>query len=91
MSKPIRLSDSELDTVFSAAGPLPVELRDSFLQAVAHALQQDCSGEVGPGTVARICRDLQRQFFDPPEFEGRGTVSRWSRKDGGIRRAVAET
>jgi hypothetical protein len=28
---------------------------------------------------------MQRQFFDPPDFETRA-VSRWSRKDGGIRR-----
>jgi hypothetical protein len=29
----IRLSDSELDAVFAAARPLPVERRDAFLQA----------------------------------------------------------
>jgi hypothetical protein len=43
-------------------------LRDPFLRAVAHALQQDCVGEIGPGTVARVCRELQRQFFSPPDF-----------------------
>ena len=62
---PVRLTDSELDAVFAAAGPLDPDRRDGFLQAVAHALQQDCAGEVGPGTVARVCRELQRQFFDP--------------------------
>jgi len=51
--KPIKLTDAELDAVFSAARPLDPDLRDPFLQAVAHALQQDCSGEIGPGTVAR--------------------------------------
>ena len=85
--KPVRLSDSELDAIFSAAGPLPVEARDTFLRAVAHRLQQEC-GEIGPGTVGRICRELQRQFFDPPEFEGPGAVSRWSRADGGLRKHV---
>ena len=64
--KPIKLTDAELDAVFSAARPLDPDLGDPFLQAVAHALQQDCSGEIGPGTVARVCREMQRQFFDPP-------------------------
>ena len=87
---PIRLTDAELDAVFAAARPLDPDLRDPFLQAVAHALQQDRSGEIGPGTVARICRELQRQFFDPPDFDR--AVPRWSRRDGGIRRvAAAET
>jgi hypothetical protein len=49
---PLRLSDDELDAVFAACRPLDPDLRDPFLQAVAHALQQDCAGEFGPGTVA---------------------------------------
>lgn len=65
---PIRLSDTELDAVFTACRPLDPALRDPFLQAVAHALQQDCGGEVGPGTVARVCRDMQRQFWHPPDL-----------------------
>ena len=85
----LKLTDSELDAVFSAARPLDPDLRDPFLQAVANALMADCSGEIGPGTVARVCREMQRQFFDPPDFEG--AVPRWSRKDGGIRRVPAET
>jgi hypothetical protein len=34
--KPIKLTDAELDAVFSAARPLDPDLRDPF-QAVAHA------------------------------------------------------
>ena len=87
---PVKLTDDELAAVLAAARPLDVRMRDPFLLAVAHALQQDCSGEIGPGTVARVCRDMQRQFFDPPDFDR--AVPRWSRKDGGIRRvAAAET
>jgi hypothetical protein len=62
---PLKLTDAELDAVFSAARPLDPDTRDPFLRAVAHALLQDCAGEVGPSTVARVCRELQRQFFDP--------------------------
>jgi hypothetical protein len=65
---PIKLADDELSAIMAAAQPLPIEMRDAFLRAVAHALQQECNGEIGPGLVARTCRELQRQFFDPPEF-----------------------
>jgi hypothetical protein len=64
--KPIRLTDDELSAVMSAARPLAVEMRDPFLRAVANALEG--SKVIGPGVVARTCAELQRQFFDPPEF-----------------------
>ena len=35
---PVRLTDTELDLVLSAARPLAIEMRDPFLQAVADAL-----------------------------------------------------
>jgi len=73
---PIRLSDSELDAVMSAARPLAVERRDEFLQAVANALQ-GC-GEIGPGVVHRICAEAQRQHFDPPDL-GAGAQGRVSK------------
>jgi hypothetical protein len=63
--QPLRLSDDELDSVMAAARPLPLDLRDHFLHAVASALQGQ---EIGPGLVARTCAELQRQFFDPPDF-----------------------
>jgi hypothetical protein len=68
---PLRLSDSELDAVFAAARPLDRDLRDPFLHAVARAL----SGRnmIGPGTVHQVCRELQRQFFDPPIETRSGT------------------
>jgi hypothetical protein len=64
---PVRLSDDELSAVMAAARPLAVEMRDPFLQAVAHALS--ARDVIGPGTVHQVCRDLQRQFFDPPDLE----------------------
>jgi hypothetical protein len=36
------------------------------LQAVADALGNE-RDEIGPGTVFRILRDLQRRYFDPPD------------------------
>jgi hypothetical protein len=58
---PVRLTDSELDSVMAAARPLPVERRDAFLQAVAGALQ-GCE-VIGPGLVARICAEVQPRFL----------------------------
>ena len=84
--KPISLRDSELDAILDAARPLPVEARDTFLRAVAHRLQQEC-GELGPGSVSRACRELQKDFFDPPTISE--PVS-WDRRVRPRRRATAE-
>ena len=72
--KPLALSDSELDAVMSAAAPLSVEMRDPFLRAVAHALR---GVPVGDGSVHRICCELQRQFFDPPDLSRANDQSKW--------------
>jgi hypothetical protein len=63
---PIRLSDSELEAVLTAARPLAVEHRDAFLQQVASSLQS-CR-ELGPGAVYRAILEAQRAHFDPPDF-----------------------
>jgi hypothetical protein len=77
MSKPLALSDSELDAVMSAARPIAVELRDPFLQAVAHEL----SGRavIGPGVVFAICREQQRIFMNGawPDLSRAKDASRW--------------
>jgi hypothetical protein len=65
---PVRLTDDELDAVMLAARPLAPHLRDVFLQEVAGALASYV--EVGPGVVARVCREAQRKFFDPPDIDG---------------------
>jgi hypothetical protein len=68
---PVRLSDDELNTVMQAAAPLAVAQRDPFLRAVANSLAG--YKEIGPGTVFTVCRELQKQFFDPPNLEHAGT------------------
>ena len=56
--------------ITDAARPLPPELRAEFLQAVASELEHQ--PQRGPGAIHRACRDLQRKFFDPPNFSDIG-------------------
>jgi hypothetical protein len=79
---PLRLSDSELDAILAAARPIDVRDRDAFLKSVADALK-GC-GELGPGTVARFCRELQREHFSPPALDRSAGLPRWARNCGGI-------
>jgi hypothetical protein len=63
----LSLSDDQLSTVMRAAGALNVADRDPFLRAVALA-----GREIGDGVVGRVCAEAQKQFFRPPELDGRG-------------------
>jgi hypothetical protein len=64
MLMPLALSDSELDIVFAAARPLQVQDRDPFLRAVAERLSS--LPHLGDGLVFQICREVQREHWDPP-------------------------
>jgi hypothetical protein len=61
-----------------AAAPLDVASRDAFLQAVAARLAHH-QGEVGEGLVFRTCAELQRLYFDAPEFVSGDGKSKYSR------------
>jgi hypothetical protein len=63
---PLKLSDDQLATVLRAAAPLARAQRSGFLQAVADALGQLAPEQIADGTVHKVCRALQRQFWDPP-------------------------
>jgi len=56
----IRLTDSELEAVFTAARPLHPRDRDAFLQAIAKEL--NTLPEVGDGAVQRVVSDVQRRL-----------------------------
>jgi hypothetical protein len=66
----LALTDSELQIIMAHAHPLRPNDRSQFLQAVADRLA-GC-GELGDGAVARVCRETQRSYFDPPDLR-RGT------------------
>ena len=71
---PIKLTDSELDAVMTAARPIAVERRDAFLADVAQALS--AHAVLGPGLVGRTCAELQKRYFDAPDLGGRGMPSK---------------
>jgi hypothetical protein len=66
------LSDEQMDTVRRAAEPLHPVLRAPFLQTVANLLAGEA---IGDGSVARACREAQREFVRPraPEVSRLGT------------------
>jgi hypothetical protein len=64
--QPPRLTESEVDTIYTAATPLPVERHDAFLEHVVTHLPRV---DVGPGDVHRAVTTAQRKFFDPPNLD----------------------
>src|SRR5262249_58174371 len=73
---PLKLTDAELDAVFTAARPLTPNVRQNFLKEVADRLSS--FPVVGPGTVHRVCLEAQRRFFYPPGLGGpRGWAKYW--------------
>ena len=62
---PLSFSDDELDVVLNLAAPLDPVMRDPFLRAVAIELARYPSEAIGPGTLNRVGRQLQREFLRP--------------------------
>jgi hypothetical protein len=60
------LNDHQQSIIRTAAQPLAPPLRKAFMMAVANRLE--AMSEIGDGTVSRVCREFQRQFFDPPNL-----------------------
>src|SRR5262245_4344521 len=50
---PLRLTDEQLEQVMRTAAPIPLELRDEYLQRIADQLR---GLEFGDGEVYRVCR-----------------------------------
>jgi hypothetical protein len=72
-SKPLALTDSQLDTIFRMAAPLLDVDRSAFLEDVARELGG--LPELGDGIVARVCMQVQRKYWRPPEIGWGGAGS----------------
>ena len=82
---PIPLSQPQFLAIANAAAALFPSDRDSFIAAVAAALEGQ---PIGDGIIGRIIRDTQRQFSHPePERE----EPRWSRDKPNFGRASKRT
>jgi hypothetical protein len=66
--KPLALTDDQLTAIYQAAGPIPPDLRGAFLESVASKLAGEAV--VGDGSVARACREAQREFWKAPDLSG---------------------
>ena len=64
-TRPLALTDSQLDTIFRMAAPLLDVDRALFLEDVARELGG--LPELGDGIVARVCVQVQRKYWRPPE------------------------
>jgi hypothetical protein len=64
--EPLCLSDEQITTVMSLARPLSPDQRSRFLEMLAAKLNGQ--REIGDGTLYKICAELQRQVFTPPQF-----------------------
>ena len=71
---PLALSDSELEAVYRAAGPLLPAVRGAFLEEVARRL---AGREVGDGLVYRVVMEVQRKFWSPPDLSRTAGVGKW--------------
>jgi hypothetical protein len=62
----LTLTDTQISTIMAHAGPLPADARSAFFEAIAVRLAT--VPEIGDGSVARVCRETQRAYFDPPDL-----------------------
>jgi hypothetical protein len=75
---PLALSDAQLTTIMQLSRPLLPAQRIAFLEMLAARL--DGRRELGDGAIYRLCRELQREHFDPPQFlSGDSGVSKYDR------------
>jgi hypothetical protein len=62
--QPIALSDAQITTIMQLSRPLLPHERVTFLEMLVTKLNGH--REIGDGELFRLCRELQRQLFDPP-------------------------
>jgi len=69
--------DQSLDCLYRLAARLDRDRRQPFLQACALALARFPPDQIGPGTVFRTARALQREFLTAPARHDAGYTSKY--------------
>jgi hypothetical protein len=78
LSRPLALTDEQLDLLHRMAWPLAPADRAAFLELVAERLRGQT--ELGDGVVHRIAVQCQRAFWSPTLDERRARApSKWAR------------
>src|SRR5262249_6004065 len=71
----LKFTDDQISVIESYARPLHVNQRSEFLQSVAELLNGH--DEIGDGTIARACAEVQRRYLRPTDLRaGQGKHSR---------------
>jgi hypothetical protein len=65
MPAPLSLTDEEMVAVMDAAAPIDPAQRDAFLRDIAIELSK-CPEQIGPGSVYRTVREVQRRYVVTP-------------------------
>ena len=84
-STPLDLTDKQMD----ASSPLLNRFRLTCARPSWRRSRTRCETcRLVTAPVHHIVRELQRQFFDPPDLSRSASLPRWARKGGGIRPSV---
>jgi len=70
----LALTDAQLTSLMSLSRPLQPYQRIAFFEMVAERLAGRST--IGDGELHRLCRDLQREVFSPPE-RGQGAFAKY--------------
>jgi hypothetical protein len=76
-SSPPSFSDSQIDQLLLTLRPLNEVQRQALLEDLANVLRE--APHLGDGMLFRTLRDLQRKYFDPPDFTVAGAPLKWER------------
>ena len=68
---PLQFSDEEMTLLLELSQPIEHHLRPQFLATVAAEIETRGQAD-GPGLVHRVARQVQRKFWDPPQFRESG-------------------
>jgi hypothetical protein len=71
---PLTLTEAEWAMLDALAAPIDKSRQPEFLSAVTTKLEAAGSAAVGPGTVHRTARTVQRDFWSPPPDLRQGRV-----------------
>jgi hypothetical protein len=72
---PIALSDDQMSALLAASYPLPPASRPAFLEHCARELS--ALPVVGDGALHRVVMQVQKVYFDPPDFSRASKFSKY--------------